>query len=263
MDVTVSIQPSAMESISRPPPAVKTCGVCLDEMEAGNTYTLSCNHTLHRPCLMDLARSRLFRGEPARCYEGENVPGETACGRQLIDLDLLALLSVSDWTTITRLRAQRADVTLRFCPNVNCGAEVRGGSTASPALTCQRCAQTFCWTHATAHPFTDCSEYTSRADVNAEETLSMNAISATAKACPRCAAWVERTGGCNVIVCASCGGSYCWLCLALLPPGDECERAKGARRITHHTLHSRHQPTSLRPPPLPFLQYPLISNGGM
>lgn len=234
MDSAGSSQPSAMVSISRPPPAGKTCGVCLDVIGTNTTYTLSsCGHTLHKPCLMDLAKSRLFRGEPVKCYEGENVPGEIACGRPLIDADLLHLLSAQDWTSIQRLRAQRADVALRFCPNANCGAEVRGGSASSPALTCQRCAQTFCWTHATAHPLTSCSEYTSRADVSAEETLSLNAISATAKACPKCAAWVERTGGCNVIVCASCGASFCWLCLLELPAGDECERATTTSTIIH------------------------------
>ena len=209
------------------------CGVCLDEVGL-NLYHLPCGHMLHRPCLAGFARSRLFRGEVARCYDGENRAGEIACGKQLPDLDLSLLLTPSDWATGLRLRAQRADVTLRFCPRPACGAQVSGGGAGAPALTCSACAQEFCWLHATAHPDTTCTEYEARADVIAEETLSANAISATAKACPRCAAWVERSGGCNVIVCASCGGSYCWLCLALLPLGDECEwvnQERGPKRV--------------------------------
>jgi hypothetical protein len=197
------------------------CGICLDRITPADAFVLSsCGHSLHRPCLSVFSKDRSFRLESVKCYFGENDPKEVACGRCIIDDDLKLLLSEADWASVSRLRAQRADRSLRFCPRCP-DQRVEGGSAAAPALKCPQCELEFCFVHATAHMGASCAEYESRVDIAQEAGLSETEINLTAKRCPDCSAWVERASGCNVINCASCGSSFCWLCLAKLPPGDE------------------------------------------
>ena len=40
---------------------------------------------------------------------------------------------------------------MRFCPSAGCESEVRGGSEATPELTCRVCGVGFCFLHNTAH----------------------------------------------------------------------------------------------------------------
>lgn len=197
------------------------CGICLDRIPPADAFVLSgCGHSLHRPCLSVLLKDRLFRLESVKCYVGENDPKEVACGRCIIDDDMKLVLSEADWAAVSRIRAQRADRSLRFCPRCP-DQRVEGGSAAAPALKCPQCELEFCFVHATAHAGASCSEYETRVDIAQEAGLSETAIHLTAKRCPECSAWVERASGCNVINCASCGLSFCWLCLTKLPPGDE------------------------------------------
>jgi len=219
-----------------------SCGVCLDDFSAASdaAYTLPCGHTHHRACAAAFARARLMRGDAPRCWAGESGP-DLACGALVPDDDLARLLGAEAWSAAARLRDQRADLSLRFCPRAACGAPVRGGSAAAPALRCAACGGAFCFTHATAHAGSDdCAAYAARADVAAEARASDEAIAASAKRCPRCAAWVERAAGCNVVACP-CACAFCWLCGDELPPGDELPahyqaRRNGGRRMRNPAL---------------------------
>uniref|UniRef100_A0A2P2I4I4 RBR-type E3 ubiquitin transferase n=1 Tax=Hirondellea gigas TaxID=1518452 RepID=A0A2P2I4I4_9CRUS len=50
------------------------------------------------------------------------------------------------------------------------------------------------------------------------ELLTMEYISENAKQCPRCSRNIEKSDGCNKMLCQGCGVSFCWLCVARLDP---------------------------------------------
>jgi hypothetical protein len=182
------------------------CSICLNDFPATDFFTFSgCGHAFHRPCLVSWANSKLSGGADLlpTCFED-------GCGAAVLTSDLALLASEDIFARGCRLRAQRADPSVRFCPRAGCNAEVRGGSEAASALRCETCATEFCWQHDLAHVGSTCAEYAARADVVAEAAASEQALSASAKRCPSCSAWVERSGGCNVVPCAACSANFCW-----------------------------------------------------
>jgi ariadne-1 len=54
-------------------------------------------------------------------------------------------------------------------------------------------------------------------------------MQAYVKRCPKCAAPVEKDGGCNLVVCRACRQSFCWLC------GSKTGVAHTWERIGGHT----------------------------
>lgn len=49
-----------------------------------------------------------------------------------------------------------------------------------------------------------------------EEVLSEEWLGTNSKPCPHCNASIEKTDGCNKIICFRCGTYFCWLCLKQL-----------------------------------------------
>ena len=199
------------------------CGVCLLDFPASASYTLSsCGHTLHRPCLRENAAQRLRAGDTSlACYE----PG---CGLALLDSDLATLLDGEEGAEtmrrLARRRLERSEPSIRFCPAAGCDSEVRGGSAQSPELTCRSCGTGFCFLHNTAHAAgrAACQAYVLRERTSPEHAASLAEIGRNSRPCPRpaCGTLVERAGGCNSIVCARCGATFCWLCGVEITPGE-------------------------------------------
>jgi hypothetical protein len=199
------------------------CGVCLLDFPASASYTLSsCGHSLHRPCLRENAVQRLRAGDTSlACYE----PG---CGLTLLDSDLAMLLDGEEGAEtmrrLARRRLERSEPSVRFCPAAGCDSEVRGGSAQSPELTCRSCGTGFCFLHNTAHAAgrEACQAYVLRERSSPEHAASLAEIGRNSRPCPRpaCGTLVERAGGCNSIVCARCGATFCWLCGVEITPGE-------------------------------------------
>ena len=203
-------------------PDMEECGVCLLEHGSDDAYVLSsCGHSLHRPCVRANVVARLTAGTDAcACY----TPG---CGLPLLDSDVAALLGAEGADLLRRAlrrRLERAEPALRFCPAAGCDAQVRGGSAAAPELVCALCGAGFCFLHATAHApgRAACVDFSRRESSAPENLASLAEIQRGARRCPRadCGAYEERAGGCNSIVCARCGTSFCWLCGCEISAGE-------------------------------------------
>ena len=223
------------------------CGVCLADFPASASYTLSsCGHSLHRPCLRENAVQRLRAGDvQLSCYE----PG---CGLALLDSDLATLLDGEEGAEtmrrLARRRLERSEPSVRFCPAAGCDSEVRGGSAQSPELTCRSCGTGFCFLHNTAHAAgrAACQAYALRERESPEHAASVAEIGRNSRPCPRpaCGTLVERAGGCNSIVCARCGTTFCWLCGVEITPGELPIHYQVRRRFS---------------PPCPLTRLPLCS----
>ena len=239
------------------------CGVCLLEFLPSDAYTLSsCGHALHRSCLRENIVARLRAGDTAMaCYE-------SGCGLPLLDSDLSTLLDGEEGAEVmrrlARRRLERSEPSVRFCPSAGCESEVRGGSEATPELTCRVCGVGFCFLHNTAHApgRAACAAYTARERESPENAASLAQIALNSRKCPKpaCGTFVERAGGCNSIVCSRCGTTFCWLCGCEITAGELpihyqvracCCAARVGARARARALTPRHTHNAPRPSPSP------------
>ena len=190
-----------------------SCAVCFAEFNQEHAYTLSgCGCTHHRPCLLENISFHLNSGQiHVSCL---------VCGAPLLDSDVRELLNektelgVSMLARLNRLRLQKADSSIRFCPD--CSNPTTGGSLSSSSLTCSSCGKIFCFMHSTAHAPgpAACLEYTKAQASSPDTLLSLETIRKNSRPCPnaQCGTQLERAGGCNSMVCTNCGITFCWLC---------------------------------------------------
>ncbi|XP_048102402.1 E3 ubiquitin-protein ligase RNF14-like isoform X2 [Alosa alosa] len=53
------------------------------------------------------------------------------------------------------------------------------------------------------------------------DALSGDWIETNTQECPRCSVKIHKTGGCNIMRCAHCSATFCWVCHAIIKPlGD-------------------------------------------
>ena len=193
------------------------CGICLDSFPEADAFFLSsCGHSLHHPCLIANVHSRLSDAgdTTVRCPV-------SGCGIALLDADISLLSDASVLARLHRVRAQRADPSLRFCA---CGGEVRGGSARAPQLRCGACGGEFCWLHEARHApgAAACAAFVERERADPANAASLAALRVDSKQCPNaaCGSWVAREGGCNSVVCSVCSTTFCWLCGEQIEPGE-------------------------------------------
>lgn len=79
---------------------------------------------------------------------------------------------------------------------------------------CSRCLQTW---HG---EFFACSAKRDTQEITAEEQASIDYLSRHATSCPTCATLVQKTQGCNHMICFRCRTHFCYLCGSWLHPGD-------------------------------------------
>ncbi|XP_076466640.1 E3 ubiquitin-protein ligase RNF217-like isoform X2 [Babylonia areolata] len=91
------------------------------------------------------------------------------------------------------------------------GAWRRRGGRGSE-VTCQACALRWCFTcHAPWHEGVTCQEY-SLGDRRFRAWTHGCAGQINAQRCPGCQTYIQRSEGCNSMVCARCGVNFCYQC---------------------------------------------------
>jgi len=190
--------------------------VCLSSYGPEEAYTLStCGHTHHKGCLVDNVIIGLGRGEVGvPCYT-------SGCGISIMDSDLNSIVAFKGgvesaliMSRLKRLRLSKTDKSVRFCPT--CQGAVFGGGATSAALQCGECGGAFCFLHSTAHPpgAAACKEYAATLARDPNTLATEEEIRKSSQKCPTpdCGTFMQRVGGCNSLVCSTCGVTFCWLC---------------------------------------------------
>lgn len=191
-----------------------TCMICYtedlspEETAPSSTTTTasassSCLHSYCRACVSAYLQTRVLEGRshfPCPLY------GESGCGAVYGPEHLSTLLDADTLQRYQRLRALRADPSLRECPNPACGRLVPGGSNRHRKLSCEGCGAKFCWLHGQAHaPEEGCAAYERAA--RRGERASVTTVRRIAKRCPRCKAPTEKE--------VSSSGWGGWMCVCL------------------------------------------------
>jgi hypothetical protein len=79
------------------------------------------------------------------------VPSHTRPSCLTSDEDLKSLLDDATFQKLVRFRLQKKDENWRECQSCS---HMQLGNRRTPAMTCERCAATYCFFHSNAHPNT-------------------------------------------------------------------------------------------------------------
>lgn len=193
-----------------------TCPVCLEEplhpeiLECGHGYCSGC-FNLFLDAAGDTQRFPIVCvGDGVTC----NVPIALPLIRRFLPRHSFKQLVEAAFVTYL----QRNPTQFRYCKTPDCRQTYRQRTEdKATIITCPSCFAKTCSSCSEDHenmPVT-CTEYRILRDPEEQERLNNElADNSGYKRCPRCAVWVEKTGGCNHMNC-KCGVHICWICLGI------------------------------------------------
>lgn len=166
-----------------------------------------------------------------------------SCAAPLAPARLRGLLTQDELAAWAELERERLFATLPGvvrCPHCQSAAPADDG--ARHHAVCGSCRHSFCTLcFAGYHPGRMCASDAGRLAVlraraaggcasaadaaeltrREDDALSRALITAIAKPCPRCAdTFIEKSGGCNKVVCRACGDPFCFTCGCSVDPAD-------------------------------------------
>jgi E3 ubiquitin-protein ligase RNF144 len=99
------------------------------------------------------------------------------------------------------------------CPNCDhlVDPELSCTSGASNDLTCLACRHQFCRVHGDSHPSMTCASFL-ESERAKELKDTEDTLKTYTKECTRCGARLQKSMGCNYVVCGSCRGDFCYRC---------------------------------------------------
>lgn len=104
---------------------------------------------------------------------------------------------------------------MKFCPGVDCNKCICSKESTLKEVTCD-CKTRFCFKcREKVHRPSDCFEARKWKDIVEKEEANAKWLSLNTKICPWCHKNVERSTGCNFMMCAppgGCGKSFCYVC---------------------------------------------------
>ena len=198
--------PVPYPSSASPPPDPSlppNCGICLEHVAASQLVLSSCGHNFCRDCWVGYLTSKVNDGQVLALH----CP-HPKCPRPLPSAEVLGVLPPALHSKFDRFRTNAEialDPNARWCPTVNCES-VMVGSRSEPRLKCRKCAQALCFNcNERWHEGRTCEEAANAVMVSYKKTHDV-------RACPQCAATIERSEGCSHMTCTRCAHQFCWLC---------------------------------------------------
>jgi len=217
----ISPKPEDTASSAHNPIQDKICKICLDpflQPDQNKKYMslTACDHLFHTECLSQFFEAEVScKNIPLRCPD---------CLQNVLDSEVETCTTDILYEKYQRFLMQKAvdgSQTLVWCPSPDCDHFFERGS--GPSVQCPKCEKTWCsQCRASDHPGSSCSEQ--------RENKVFLALARKRKfqVCPKCNFYVERSAGCNSMVCR-CSARFCYECGELNDfPGCACTRAMRA-----------------------------------
>ncbi|KAK3638889.1 hypothetical protein LTR56_012802 [Elasticomyces elasticus] len=195
------------------------CTICWTPAES--PVFLACEHIYCLECLESLCTmAGSSGGEFSISCQG----GMGACKKLLPLTELQNLLSSDALETSLETSfasyIRRRPQDFRYCPTPDCGYIYRSSDKAR-THTCIKCFEAICTACHERHPTISCAEYKYLASGD-QEVFEKYKKMMNMKDCPECKTVMEKTEGCNHMVCGGCKIHLCWICLATFPASELC-----------------------------------------
>lgn len=204
---------------SQGPPDATTCPVCLERqlhpemLDCGHGYCSGCLNFFLTAAADNQTFPIVCIGDGATC----NIPIALPFINRFLPRHIFKRLVESAFAT----HLQQNPTQFRYCKTPDCRQTYRRESVdEATTITCPSCFATTCSSCSEDHENMTCVEYRILHDPEEQERLNNELANGSGyKRCPRCAVWVEKTGGCNHMTCR-CGVHICWTCLGVFEPGE-------------------------------------------
>ena len=143
------------------------CGICYEEMQAKNAYSLPCGHTFCKDCWVSYVTDA-SNERPSLNFLDLRCPHHGCSTRVMLhDLKRLDSSLIPKWNDAILRKFIEEDASYRYCSGPDCGC-VAVGSSQSPAMTthslkvtCDTCSTSFCfWCGQNAHAPASCPDIT-------------------------------------------------------------------------------------------------------
>lgn len=204
-------------AISLPPPFAtldSRCEICFDPVDR----TSSDNVRICTSCFAVACRNCFVRWLEAKILSGQAQHLQcVACPQEISDAEVFDMCGERTFRKLGYFISKsehRTNPNALWCPADGCWQLIHGQSYPPPSdlatAVCQRCSIAVCvHCHEPAHPSRSCTTPKVELLQTARARLWTRVH---AKACPRCTAPIQRSGGCKHMRCSSCGAYFCWVC---------------------------------------------------
>ncbi|GAB2291591.1 hypothetical protein Dimus_025847 [Dionaea muscipula] len=195
---------------------VFVCDICSDDKYHEESFSImGCDHSYCSDCVRNYVASKLENGVSQITCPVPNCNGllDPEYCRDILPLDVYVRWGKSLCESVISASQKF------YCPFKDCSAMmINDGAETVTKSECLNCHRLFCAQCKVAwHDGVDCGEYQKlNEDERGREDIMLRKLANNNKwrRCPICKIYVERTKGCNYIVCR-CRVSFCYNCGAI------------------------------------------------
>lgn len=178
----------------------------------GHTYCIDCIKTQVAPSTVEF---------PIECAADD-------CSEPIVWRDIYSLSELTGFNIRHMVNASvRSYVAanqdkVRNCPTPDCST-IYAVTKDGKCFFCHQCGAIICTTcHEPYHEGVTCALYQSGKTADKEFEHWLQSDPENRRRCPRCSAPIEKTFGCNHVVCTQCHAHICWFCLDYFGSSTEC-----------------------------------------
>lgn len=184
------------------------CQICFEKVQPEKMCALSCNHFFCLDCWKEHCEQMNKNGSShVFCME-------CGCKRKLLLSDIVNLCGRKTADMMKeRLKDVSVNISREFkkCINPKCDLSIGLDALGLCNVAKCSCGTRICWKCGEkAHAPLKCSDIQKWNNLIGNESNMW--ISFNTKQCPKCHMRIEKTGGCNHMVCSSCKYEFCWIC---------------------------------------------------
>jgi E3 ubiquitin-protein ligase RNF14 len=205
---------------------VHTCSICFEEQRGTQFLRLECRHVFCTSCILEQSNLHIREGtlDALKCPEpGCNEPLAAHTLRQILEPEIF-----ERWETLTLQRALDQMSDAAYCPR--CGT-LSLEDLSDNCADCPKCFFVFCTLcNEGRHPGVQCVSVETRLAMlrrkvegggsaavaelrkKEHEMMSLAFIEKSTKPCPACGMAIQRSEGCNKMVCGNCNAFFCYKC---------------------------------------------------
>ena len=200
------------------------CPICFCEAET--PVQTSCKHTYCLECFEESCKSAASTSKikfQVKC-QGEGGTCSTIFTLPELKERLSSTVFERVLESSFKEYLQRHPETFHSCPTTDCGYIYRctpASNLKPPAYRCPNCFEPICTSCHEPHVDYTCAEYKDF-ESGRHKALQELKRELNIKDCPKCTTPIEKTEGCNHMICGACKSHLCWVCMEVFETEKAC-----------------------------------------